>query len=244
MSCHAYSRPGRPTRSCSGPSLGPSPSGQDYVRSVGRAALPVVGAADPAGASRWGTPPARHDWQYRTLIGPRPPCGCVDRGTRGAHRHTGHPCDREQQLTGQGPGEARAPALDAELHLASLSRAPRHDRPDIPDPRSIPATTEERRTHSTSTDGRHHGTGCFRCWTTTCQSSGCPGWSACKLAARSRIARACRAKCRHRSSGPHPSKRHAGSSLRRPKGRQRGVPVLVAQVRGGQPMEHDAQDAP
>ena len=43
-------------------------------------------------------------------------------------------CDREQQLTGQGPEEAHAPGTGAELHLASLSRAPRHDRPDIPDP--------------------------------------------------------------------------------------------------------------
>ena len=52
------------TRSCSGPSLGPSPSGQDYVRSVDGSAARRRRCRSRC-ASRWGTPPSRHDWQYR-----------------------------------------------------------------------------------------------------------------------------------------------------------------------------------
>ena len=52
------------TRSCSGPSLGPSPSGQDYVRSVDGSAARRRRCRSRC-ASRWGTPPARHDRQYR-----------------------------------------------------------------------------------------------------------------------------------------------------------------------------------
>ena len=52
------------TRSCSGPSLGPSPSGQDYVRSVDGSAARRRRCRSRC-ASRWGTPPSRHDRQYR-----------------------------------------------------------------------------------------------------------------------------------------------------------------------------------
>ena len=95
------------------------------LRPVGRqqrrplSALPIplrITLGHSAGAARRAISP---------LIGPRPPSGCVDRGTRGTHRHTGHPCDREQQLTGQGPEEARAPGTGAELHVAGSKR---HDR--------------------------------------------------------------------------------------------------------------------
>ena len=62
MPCVPSSR--SPTRSCSGPSLGPSPSGQDYVRSVDGSAARRRRCRSRC-ASRWGTPPARHDRQYR-----------------------------------------------------------------------------------------------------------------------------------------------------------------------------------
>ena len=44
--------------------LGPSPSGQDYVRSVDGSAARRRRCRSRC-ASRWGTPPSRHDWQYR-----------------------------------------------------------------------------------------------------------------------------------------------------------------------------------
>ena len=60
----AHQRPRSSTRSCSGPSLGPSPSGQDYVRSVDDSAARRRRCRSRC-ASRWGTPPSRHDRQYR-----------------------------------------------------------------------------------------------------------------------------------------------------------------------------------
>ena len=44
--------------------LGPSPSGQDYVRSVDDSAARRRRCRSRC-ASRWGTPPSRHDRQYR-----------------------------------------------------------------------------------------------------------------------------------------------------------------------------------